>query len=173
MEYSGMQSVAKGPAAQSVSENTPSMPNPQAAAEKSLSADQLFAMAKMAYTQWEYGKLERARTIFQTLVMQKPNEPWFRCALGSIYQRQKQFAAALQQYNIALQINARDIPSRVNRGEIHLKIGKQQEAINDLMYAVKADATGKHPSALRAKSLLKAISLNPKNNPRGIPNGVV
>jgi len=123
----------------------------------SLNPEQLYAMAQMGYTQWEYGKLDRARAIFQTLVTQRPDEGWFRCALGSIFQKQKQFAQALQQYNIALQLDPNDLSSRVNRGEILLKVGKSFEARTDLAHAVKHDATGKNPSALRARSLLNAM----------------
>lgn len=138
-------------------ETAPPQETPPPNPASSMSAEQLFAMAKMGYTQWEYGKLDRARAIFQTLVTQRPNEAWFRCALGSIFQRQRQFAQALQQYNIALQLDANDLASRVNRGEILLKVGKQSEGMADLLAAVRADRTGKNPSALRAKSLLTAM----------------
>ena len=127
-----------------------------AIAGQTFDANQLYTMAKMGYTQWEYGKYDRARAIFQTLVKAKPNESWFRTALGSVYQKQKQYAEALQQYNIALQLNPMDLPSRVNRGEIFLKVGKREEGVEDLMTATQSDPSGQHPSALRAKALLKA-----------------
>jgi len=118
--------------------------------------DQLYTMAKMGYTQWEFGKLDRARAIFQTLIKAKPDESWFHCALGSIYQKEKHYAQALQQYNIALQLNPKDLPSLVNRGEIFLKVGKREEGVRDLMTAIKGDPPGQNPSALRAKALLQA-----------------
>lgn len=123
-------------------------------------------MAKMAYTQWEFGKLDRAKAIFQTLVNAVPNEPYFHCALGSVFQKQRQFAQALREYNITLQLAPNDIPARVNRGEILMLVGKKNEGAIDLQAALRADKTGKHPSALRAKMLLNALQNSPqKNNP--------
>ena len=148
------QPSAQPPTAQATPPASPSSKDQDAG----LSTDQVYTMAKMGYAQWEYGKLDRARAIFQTLIASRPQEYWFRSMLGSIFQRQKQFAQAIQQYNIAIQLKANDIPSRVNRGEILLKVGKRQEGIADLKHAVKLDPSGKHPSALRAKSLLVAIN---------------
>ena len=86
-----------------------------------------------------------------------PSNPYFHAMLGSIYQRKGDTDGAVREYTAAIKIFPSDIDSLTNLGEIFLKTGRREEAIQHLKQAVELDTEANHPSTNRARLLLTGI----------------
>jgi Flp pilus assembly protein TadD len=78
-------------------------------------------------------------------------------SLMDIYQKQKQYEAALSRYNNTLEKFAYDTNALVNRGEMLLRLGRFQEAEEDFQQAIQLDPKGKDPAGNRARLLVNMV----------------
>ncbi len=78
-------------------------------------------------------------------------------SLMDIYQKQKQYEAALTRYNNTLEKFAYDTNALVNRGETLLRLGRFQEAEEDFQQAIQLDPKGKDPAGNRARVLVSIV----------------
>lgn len=104
------------------------------------------------------GRLEEARIIFEGLVAGNPQDSASQSALGTVYQKLGRLEDALQAYDVAVGVDARNPVALANRGEIKLRQG-DRDGFGDLARAVEADPHGETSAARRAKALIRAITL--------------
>ena len=105
---------------------------------------------------YEQGDYVSARLIFEELSEKDPTEAYYRTALGAIYLAEDELEFALESFNQALALNAKDSAALVNRGEVHLRLGNIVEAAQDFARAVDLDPENKDPLTLRARLLAAA-----------------
>ena len=122
-----------------------------------VSSEALASALHFALLKEAQGDYNTAAAAFKALLLMDPSNPYFHAMLGSIYQRKEDYEGAVQEYTEALKIFPSDIDSLTNLGEIFLKTGRSEEAIQYLKQAVELDAELDHPSANRARLLLTGL----------------
>jgi tetratricopeptide (TPR) repeat protein len=117
---------------------------------------ELLERAMEGFELYEQGDYASARAIFEELCQQDPAEAYYRTALGAIFLAEDELDPALENFNLALTLNARDSAALVNRGEVHLRLGNIVEAAQDFARAVDLDPENKDPLTMRARLLAAA-----------------
>jgi tetratricopeptide (TPR) repeat protein len=121
-----------------------------------VSGPEMLQSAMLGFHMYEAGKYADAEAIFEGLAALDPNESYYQTALGAVFLAQEEFEKALTAFDQAIKINSKDNAAFVNRGEVHLRMGKVLEAAQDFQSAVKLDGEGKDPLTMRAKVLAAA-----------------
>jgi Tfp pilus assembly protein PilF len=119
-----------------------------------IDSKQIAALLMTGYLLYEAQRYQQAKGIFEGFLVLDPRNSYVHGILGSIYQKEGKYAAAVDRYTVALALSPDDINSLSNRGEIFLRMGKFSEAATDLFHAIKLDSAGKHPAANRARMLV-------------------
>jgi len=119
-----------------------------------IDARQVAALLMTGHNLYAQGRMEDAQKIFEGLAVLDSQNPYVHGILGSIYQKQENYDAAVDRYSTAVSIFPQDINSLTNRGEIFLKQGKFQQAAGDFKSAIDLDPEQKHPAANRARLLV-------------------
>jgi len=117
---------------------------------------ELLERAMEGFELYEQGDYVSARLIFEELSEKDPAEAYYRTALGAIYLAEDELESALENFNEALTLNAKDSAALVNRGEVHLRLGNIIEAAQDFARAVDLDPENKDPLTMRARLLAAA-----------------
>jgi tetratricopeptide (TPR) repeat protein len=117
---------------------------------------ELLERAMEGFELYEQGDYFNARAIFEELCEKDPKEAYYRTALGAIYLAEDELDPALESFNQALALNAKDSAALVNRGEVHLRLGNIVEAAQDFARAVDLDPENKDPLTMRARLLAAA-----------------
>jgi tetratricopeptide (TPR) repeat protein len=123
-----------------------------------ITRDQAYAFAEYAYTLYEQGRVREAKQIFEALVIQNPADPYMHFMLGVIYAKMDMPEEAVEAYGNSLERDPENIAAYTNRGEILLQHGEFDEALTDLQAAIKLDASGSNPFAMRARVLAQATA---------------
>ena len=138
-----------------------------------ISAEDIYAVADMGYDLFEEGKIEEAKKIFEGLYTYNPMDPYFHAVLGSIYQRQSNFAEAASHYATAVELYPEDVTAWTNLGETQLQWaaalqqdGEVERAAEAFTIAVEAltqavertDDVEANDSALRARALISVAA---------------
>ncbi len=121
---------------------------------------ELLQLAEMGYIKLLYGKLQESQKIFDCLISLDPKNFYYHSAMGSIYQKRKNYVDAVFEYTEALKYNPEDLASLVNRGEIYLIHKNFRRAAEDFREAIVKDTEGRSNFANRARSLVIAIKRN-------------
>jgi tetratricopeptide (TPR) repeat protein len=121
-----------------------------------ISGPEMLEMAIIGFQMYEQGKYEESRIIFEGLHSLDPKEAYYVTALGAVHLAKENLDIALNCFNSAIALNAKEIASYVNRGEVFLRQGKVMEAAQDFKKAVELDPTGKDPLVHRARVLAAA-----------------
>jgi Flp pilus assembly protein TadD len=123
-----------------------------------VTTEQVAALVSLAHTFYSQGRLEDATKILEGLTVLDGGIPYVFGLLGSIYQKKKDYAAAGDRYTKALMLQPDETYFLVNRGEIHLCLGRFQDAATDLIRAMETDPDAKHLAANRARFLITGSS---------------
>jgi len=121
-----------------------------------ITGPEMLQMAVIGFQMYEQGKYNEAKTIFFGLATLDPTEGYYWTALGAVYLAEDNLEDALDAFNTAIKANDKEIASYVNRGEVHLRLGKVMEAAQDFKSAVDLDPEGKDPLTQRARVLAAA-----------------
>src|SRR5262245_6541238 len=118
---------------------------------------QINSLLLTGYTFFTQGKMEDAKNILEGLALLNENISNVHALLGSIYQKNEDYEAAVEKYTRALLLEPADLYSLGNRGESLLRLGRFDEAADDLKKAVGLDLLMKHPAANRARLLVNLM----------------
>ncbi|MBI2567979.1 MAG: tetratricopeptide repeat protein [Candidatus Schekmanbacteria bacterium] len=124
---------------------------------KGFTTQDIVGIAHLAHMLYLQGKTDSAKIIFEGLEALEPNDAFIQSALGAIYLRDENEAAALRHLNRALELKPNDIYALCNRGELRLRASMFQEATEDLRRAIALDPDGNDPAGMRARALVSAI----------------
>lgn len=127
---------------------------------RDLSREELYEIAGQGHNLYDAGLIDSAQKVFEGLTALDPNDSFFHSGLGAIYQHQGALEHAIIEYDRALALNERDIPSRCNRAEVLLQQGQTEAAIQDLERISELDPHAQCNHTLRARSIaLTLLSL--------------
>src|SRR5262249_16922061 len=115
---------------------------------------QTAALLLTGYNLYSQGLLEDAQKVFESIAWLDPKNPYVNAALGSIYQKNGKYEAAVASYTNSLAVYPQDLNTLANRGEVYLKMGKLQEAAVDFRAAIELDPQHRHAAANRARMLV-------------------
>lgn len=114
-------------------------------------------LAQLGYYNLMGGEYDRAESIFKGLSIIDHNNWYYRSALGTLYQKQKQYQKAIEEYSMALRMDESEISSLTNRGECYLHLGSYDEAKEDLEKVIGLDPKGENKWCKRARVLLTLL----------------
>lgn len=119
-----------------------------------LNAKQVAALLMTGHKLYQLGRIKDAKSIFEGLDTLDGSIAYAHGILGAIYQKEEKYDPAVERYDTALKLFPQDINSLTNRGEIHLKLGRFEQAAADLEKAMELDPERSHPAANRARMLV-------------------
>jgi predicted Zn-dependent protease len=134
-------------------------------------AEEIRIIADLGHALAQHGRNEEALEIFQGLAALAPATAYFQSALGALYLRVGELNQAVLHLNTALNLDPRDLPAYVNRGETLLRLTQFDAAVRDLRMAVAvaenavADSDNQRYLA-RARALLAQL-IKPASLPTG------
>ncbi|MBI2339106.1 MAG: tetratricopeptide repeat protein [Deltaproteobacteria bacterium] len=114
-------------------------------------------LARMAYLKFKIGDFKLAESLFKGLSVIDHANWYYRAVLGAVYQKQKLYEQAIEEYNVALSLNESEVTSLTNRGECHLHLQNTIQARKDFEAAVRLDPDEKNSWGKRARVLLKKL----------------
>lgn len=124
---------------------------------KGFRKDQLYLLAEAGHVKLKHGRVEEAEKIFKALLLLDHRNAYFHSAMGAVHQKKRRPVEAIYEFTTALSINAKDIASLANRGEIYLRHKNFKKAAQDFRSAILLDLKGASLWANRARSLVIAI----------------
>jgi tetratricopeptide (TPR) repeat protein len=135
-------------------------------------AEEIRLVADIGYSLSEQGRVREAITVFEGLAALAPATAYFQATLGALWLREGNFSNALEHLNRALKIDANNIVTLVNRGEVFLKLSEREMARKDLLLALKIglqntqkfiEQSVEERSLTRAKALLTVLDSSDNN----------
>lgn len=123
-------------------------------------ADEIRLVSELGFALAEQGRHSEAITIFEGLIALAPATVYFEIALGALWLRENDPARALPHLNAALAAEPNNIPTRVNRGEVFLRLENYEAAVKDLKFVLRQKDKAPSGSLLeqcftRARALLQ------------------
>lgn len=124
--------------------------------------DEIRLVTELGFALAEQGRHREAIAIFEGLVALAPATVYFETALGALWLRENEPARALPHLNAALAADPKDIPARVNRGEVFLLLQNLEGAKADLIFVLKQKAPSDRKALFeqcrtRARALLMTV----------------
>lgn len=116
-------------------------------------------LTRIGHESFEAGRVDDARTIFESLIALGHNDPFTHTMLGTVHLGAHRHEQALEQFEAALAIDPDDVVALVYRGEIRLSKKKQGPAMEDLERAARLGRPN-DPFVTRAKKLLAMARTN-------------
>jgi len=138
---------------------------------QNISRDQLYSLAEIGNNFYKQGQYEKARAIFEGLVVMDPTDSWLHLTLGLCFSQLGNDYRAVQELDRAVFLNEFSIQARLERAEILMKYGEIEPAILDLGKAIELDKKGEDPYALRARILLDALKAMVESKVSSNPSG--
>jgi predicted Zn-dependent protease len=125
-------------------------------------ADEIRLVCELGFALAEQGRNREAITIFEGLLALAPATAYFETALGALWLRENDLARAAAHLDAALAADPRDLPTRVNRGEVYLRLENYEAARADLEYVLAqkrqtSDSNLLHQCVTRARALLLTV----------------
>lgn len=121
--------------------------------------EEMRIIADLGYGLAEQGRNEEAITIFEGLAALAPATGYFQSALGALKLREGDLAGALEHLNAALAADPYDIAALTNRGEIRMRAGNRNAAIDDFeaVLNLAGDGEADNQFAVRARALMARL----------------
>lgn len=121
-------------------------------------ADEIRLVSELGYALAKQGLNREAIVIFEGLLVLAPATTYFEAALGALWLREDDPARALPHLNNALAADSGDITSRINRGEVYLKLENYEAARADLNFVLRQKKSAE-PTALNEQTFVRARGL--------------
>jgi predicted Zn-dependent protease len=99
--------------------------------------DEIRLVTELGFALAEQGRHAEAIAIFEGLIALAPATTYFESALGALWLRENNPARALPYLNAALAADPHDLPTRVNRGEVFLRLENYEAAKKDLKFVLR------------------------------------
>ncbi len=120
--------------------------------------EELYAVARMGYTFFHQGKVDKARTIFQGLFAVNPRDAYLARALAVVEWASGNGDGSLAAWDLSTRLSPEEAEGYLGRAEVLLAQGQKMKAAEDLRRAAAAPE-GDQRAKLKAKSLLDALRL--------------
>ncbi|MDO8526336.1 MAG: hypothetical protein Q7T03_01455 [Deltaproteobacteria bacterium] len=136
---------------------------------KGIKREHLYQLADSGFIKLKHGRFDEAEKLFQALILLDHRNAYFHASMGAVHQKKMKPVEAILEYSIALSIDAKDITSLVNRGEIYLRHKNFRKAAEDFRSAILLDMSGRNLWANRARSLVIAIKRSMEPQSKNVP----
>lgn len=114
-------------------------------------------LARVAYARYKVGDLKTAELLFKCLSIVDHQNWYYRSALGTILQKQSQFEAAVEEFNLVQELYPNEVTSLVNRGICWAKLKEYDLAMEDFSRVSELSLDINHPWVKKARLLSHAI----------------
>jgi tetratricopeptide (TPR) repeat protein len=121
--------------------------------------ERLMQIAELGFNQFRAGQYDSAERLFKGLTVIDPDNYYFHQMLGATFQRKEKYPEAILEYSVAADLNASDVVSVTNRGEVYFKLGIFEMAGADFDKAIALDPKNEDKWANRARMLRAQIRL--------------
>lgn len=121
--------------------------------------ERLMQIAELGFNQFKIGQYDSAERLFKGLTVIDPDNYYFHQMLGATFQRKEKYPEAILEYSVAVDLNAKDLVSITNRGEVYFKLGIFEMATPDFEKAIGLDPKSEDKWANRARMLREQIKL--------------
>jgi len=116
-------------------------------------------VARVAYLKFKMRDYTKAESLFMGLAVIDHTNWYYRAALGAVYQKQKRFDQAVEEYTKALSLKEDEVTTLVNRGEC-LAITKDFDgALADFDRVASLPLPDNNPWVARSKVLRKRVMM--------------
>jgi Tfp pilus assembly protein PilF len=105
-----------------------------------------------------HGQRRKALQIVDGALVLAPHVGFFHAVAACMHGQLGHVDEALAAYGDAIRLDTKDIASRVQRAELHLRRGQLANAIDDVMAAVRLDPTARTAFGKRARALARMTS---------------
>lgn len=122
-------------------------------------ADEIRLVSELGFALAEQGRNHEAITIFEGLIALAPATVYFETALGALWLRENNPARALPHLNAALAADPDDVPTRVNRGEVFLRLENYEDARRDLEFVLKQKLKAESNMLIQCRTRARALLL--------------
>ena len=123
-----------------------------------ITMDEAYAIAEHGYSLFQSGRYHDSREVFEALAIVNPYDAYFHNMLGAIYHQLDMTEEALEEYDIAIDLDQEHLHAYVNRGEMRLEKGEFEGALADLRKAIELDPDGNDEAGVRARALAMATA---------------
>lgn len=116
-------------------------------------------LSTIAYTHYKTGDYRLAESLFKGLAIIDHVNWYYRSALGAIYQKQKLYEQAIEEYDMALTLNTQELSSLTNRGECQMRLNNFSAALADFDAALALDPQAVNSWTKRAQRLKQRLNM--------------
>ncbi len=116
-------------------------------------------LSRIAYTKYKTGDYIVAESLFKGLSIIDHVNWYYRSALGAIYQKQKLYEQAIEEYGMTLALNNQEISALTNRGECQMRLNNFAAALQDFDKAIALDPGYLNTWTKRAKLLKQRLTM--------------
>lgn len=103
---------------------------------KGYTNDELDTISQIAYFMMMQGKNRESKILFEALIAIEPSNEYYYRALGVIAQKQDDSDLAIKHFGYSIKLAPTLPHAYVNRAEIFISLGRQEEAEKDLQEAL-------------------------------------
>lgn len=121
-------------------------------------------IARVAYMHFKFKRFEKAETLYKGLTIADHTNWFFRASLAAVYQKQKRFEEAADEYSKALYIKPDANLCLINKAECLMMLKEYDEAHEDLEKVLRSDLADNSPWKMRAHMLKNRVDLLSKGN---------
>lgn len=121
-------------------------------------ADEIRLVSELGYALAKQGLNREAIVIFEGLMVLAPATTYFEAALGALWLREDDPARALPYLSNAVAADSKDFASRINRGEVYLKLEDFEAARTDLKFVLRQKKSAE-PNVLNQQAFVRARAL--------------
>lgn len=123
-----------------------------------LTRAEVWGLVAHAVRLFAHGQHRRALQIVDGAIVLAPHVGFFHAAAAGMHGQLGDVDEALTAYGAAIRLDVKDIASRVQRAELHLRSGQLAKAIDDVMAAVRLDPTARTAFGKRARAMARMTS---------------
>ena len=120
----------------------------------SIDPDNASAYAYRGQVRMQLDRLPEAVSDLRRAVQLAPEMSAYHEQLGSAYEASDDMSAALREYSQAIELDAEAVTARVHRGDLHLRLGQYQRALED--YQAAAALQPEEPAWMHQQALTLA-----------------
>lgn len=116
-------------------------------------------VARVAYLKFKMREYDSAETLFKGLAVIDHRNWYYRAAMAAIYQRQRKYEQAIEEYTTALQLKPDEVTALVNRGECRAILKDFAGAMADFDRMLALPLPEGNPWVARTKVLKGRVEL--------------
>lgn len=116
-------------------------------------------LARVAYLKFKMKEYLKAETLFKGLAIVDHTNWYYRAALGAVYQKQKKYQEAIDEYGVALDLKADELSCVVNRGECYMMVKDFTAAQKDFNRIIGMRLPTNNPWIIRARALSQRMQV--------------